>query len=232
MLAGRLADREVRPGKRAPRICLARSEQTKSTRRLRDTPAGPATSVTTPTSITSLYDTWLPLVSLVEMSSSAQPAAGERWTICRLGHVHWGANGGAGLLLRHAISGSQPRYLLALRSRWVDEPATWGIPGGAIRAGESPEAAARREMSEEIGHVPVYRVTGEQVQDCGGGWRFHVFLADVDEMFDAYSVLETDATGWFTTQEMLNLPLHPGVRLWLSELEASSRHDRPAPTSR
>ena len=27
----------------------------------------------------------------------------------------------------------EPRYLLALRSRWVDEPASWGIPGGAIQ---------------------------------------------------------------------------------------------------
>ena len=97
------------------------------------------------------------------------PAPGERWTICALDHVHWGANGGAGLLLRHVPAGTEPRYLLALRSRLVDEPASWGIPGGAIRDGESPEAAARREMVEEIGQVPRYRVAADQVQDCGGG---------------------------------------------------------------
>ena len=159
------------------------------------------------------------------MSGDAQPAAGEHWTICPLGHVHWGANGGAGLLLRHVAAGSEPRYLLALRSRWVDEPATWGIPGGAIRAGESPENAARREMSEEIGHLPSYRIAAEVVQDCGGGWRFHIFLADVNDMFDAYSVLETDATGWFTAEEMRALPLHFGVRQWLDG------DDRAAQTS-
>ena len=153
------------------------------------------------------------------------PAPGERWTICALGHVHWGANGGAGLLLRHVPAGTEPRYLLALRSRLVDEPASWGIPGGAIRDGESPEAAARREMVEEIGRVPRYRVAADQVQDCGGGWRFHIFLADVDEMFDAYSVLETDATGWFTTQEMRNLPLHSGVERWLDELGTAGRRE-------
>ena len=153
------------------------------------------------------------------------PAPGERWTICALGHVHWGANGGAGLLLRHVPAGTEPRYLLALRSRLVDEPASWGIPGGAIRDGESPEAAARREMVEEIGQVPRYRVAADQVQDCGGGWRFHIFLADVDEMFDAYSVLETDATGWFTTQEMRNLPLHSGVERWLDELGTAGRRE-------
>jgi 8-oxo-dGTP diphosphatase len=151
------------------------------------------------------------------MSPAATPGPGERWTICALGHVHWGGNGGAGLLLRHAPARSEPRYLLALRSRWVDEPASWGIPGGAIQDGESPEAAARREMTEEIGELPTYRIAAEEVQDCGGGWRFHIFLADVDKMFDAYSVLETDATGWFTPQEMHNLPLHPGVQRWLGQ---------------
>lgn len=163
---------------------------------------------------------------------SGHPSApGERWTICALGHVHWGANGGAGLLLRHVPTDSEPRYLLALRSRWVDEPARWGIPGGAIRDGESAEGAARREMVEEIGQVPIYRVAADQVQDCGGGWRFHIFLADVDEMFDAYSVLETDATGWFTTQEMRNLPLHSGVQRWLDELGTGSRRDKRPQTS-
>jgi 8-oxo-dGTP diphosphatase len=136
----------------------------------------------------------------------------ERWMICAAGHVHWGADGGAGLLLRHLPRDGPASYLLAQRSRWVDEGGTWGIPGGAMKSGESPKAAARREAEEEIGLLPDYRLTGVIVQDCGGGWRFHIVCADVDEAFPAFCLQETDATGWFTIEQMRTLPLHPGFR--------------------
>ena len=103
--------------------------------------------------------------------------------------------------------------------RWVDEGGTWGMPGGAIHDGESPEAAAYREANEEIWPVPPYRVTGIEVQDCGGGWKFHIIHADVDEPFTAYTARETDSTGWFTLSEMRmrTLRLHPGLRQWVTE---------------
>ena len=145
------------------------------------------------------------------------PAAGERWTVCAAGHVHWGANGAAGLLLRHVPPRREPTYLLCQRSRWVDEGGTWGIPGGAIRDGESAEEAAQRETAEEIGYLPGYRRTGVEAQDCGGGWLFHVISAEVDREFDAYCGQETDTTGWFDPQAMQSLPLHPGLRRWLTE---------------
>ncbi|GAA1910547.1 hypothetical protein GCM10009737_09950 [Nocardioides lentus] len=33
----------------------------------------------------------------------------------------------------------------------VIDPGCWGLPGGAIEAGESPEEAAHRELAEETG---------------------------------------------------------------------------------
>jgi hypothetical protein len=62
-----------------------------------------------------------------------------------------------------------------------------------------------------------YRVTGVEVQDCGGGWKFHIVEADVDQPFVAYCGQETDATGWFTRERMRMLPLHPGLRSWLDQ---------------
>ena len=60
-----------------------------------------------------------------------------------------------------------------------------------MQDGESPEEAARREAGEEIWPVPVYRVTGIQVQDCGGSWS--------------------------TVSEIATLRLHPGFRRWAGE---------------
>ena len=146
-----------------------------------------------------------------------QPFPGERWTFCAAGHAHWGANGGAGLLLRHRAGNGEVGYLLTQRSRWVDEGGTWGIPGGAIRDGETPELAAFREAREEIGELPPYRVSTIDEQDCGGGWMFRIIVADVKRRFDAYCMQETDATGWFTPAQITNLPLHPGFRRWFDD---------------
>lgn len=140
----------------------------------------------------------------------------DRWTFCSLGHAHWGALGGAGLLLRYVPARGKPVYLLTERSRWVDEGGTWGMPGGAIHNGESAEAAAHREAAEEIWPLPAYRVTGIEVQDCGGGWKFHILSADVDEPFTAYTAKETDSTGWFTISQMTRLRLHPGMQRWVT----------------
>ncbi len=148
-----------------------------------------------------------------EGTESVPPRA-ERWTICRAGHVHWGVLGGAGFLFRyHAGEGGVAEYLLAQRSRSVDNGGSWGVPGGATRASESAEETARRETLEEIGTLPEYRVTSVDVQDCGGGWIFHLFCADVEEEFTAYCGQETDATGWFTEEMIRSLPRHPDLRL-------------------
>jgi 8-oxo-dGTP pyrophosphatase MutT (NUDIX family) len=48
------------------------------------------------------------------------------------------------------------RYLMQLRDDipGILYPGHWGLFGGGIEPGETPEAAMRRELAEEIGFVP------------------------------------------------------------------------------
>lgn len=74
--------------------------------------------------------------------------------------------------------------------------AWWHVPGGGIEAGESPQAAARREMAEE---------TGVELRDLGPVvWRRHsqfVLLGRPVEQHEVFFVVQVDAfepdvSGW------------------------------------
>ncbi len=73
------------------------------------------------------------------------------------------------------------RSLLVVRSSYRSE---WNLPGGGVRRGESPEAAARREMAEEIGlTAPVLRSAGS----ISGTWqgrpdRVHFFELHLERL--------------------------------------------------
>ena len=52
--------------------------------------------------------------------------------------------------------------LFLRRSGEGDHPGEWCWPGGGVDPGETPEAAARREVEEETGH----RIDGELTPSC------------------------------------------------------------------
>src|SRR5947208_10470494 len=67
---------------------------------------------------------------------------------CSCGSRHWGHLGAAGLLLTDP---DRTGVVLQHRSPRVHQGDTWGVPGGAIDAGEDAVAAALREAHEEAG---------------------------------------------------------------------------------
>lgn len=122
------------------------------------------------------------------------------------GGRRWGRHGAAGLLLVHGDV-----FLLALRSAYVHVPDVWSLPGGAIERGETPEQAAVRECTEELGGVPVHQVVRTHVVDHGG-WAYTTVIAEAAERWEPPKLSwETAAYGWFRSAEVDRLPLHPGL---------------------
>ena len=135
---------------------------------------------------------------------------------------YWGAFGAAGLLLAHPDAG----VLLQLRAVWSHLGGTWGLPGGARKAEETPEQAAIREADEEAGVPPeLVRVLETTVLDLGY-WSYTTVLARADELFTPIvGDAESDALRWVPIDAVDELPLHPGfsaawsaLRLRLHEL--------------
>lgn len=107
-------------------------------------------------------------------SREASGSNGDRYVTCSKGHTHWGANGAAGLLIRHRGEDGRQRYLLQKRSNSAietDHPDTWSIPGGAIGRDETPEQGAMREAREELGPLPRHLKHHHTIvsTDCGSG---------------------------------------------------------------
>lgn len=127
----------------------------------------------------------------------------------------WGCYGAAGLLIAHPADG----VLLQLRAIWSHLGGTWGVPGGARKAGESAEQAAIREADEEAGVPPEFvDVIDTAVFDVGY-WSYTTVLARARERFaPIVGDAESMELRWVPLAEVADLPLHPGFRASWPEL--------------
>jgi 8-oxo-dGTP diphosphatase len=131
---------------------------------------------------------------------------------------YWGNYGAAGLLLAHPEAG----VLLQLRVEWSHFGGTWGLPGGARKAGESPEDAAIREADEEASVPPdAVQVLATRLFDVGY-WTYTTVLAKASRLFEpAMGDAESSELRWVPFGEVARLSLHPGVEAEWPELRAS-----------
>ena len=105
--------------------------------------------------------------------------------------------------------------LLLLKSSYRAE---WGLPGGSVEPGESPDAAARREMKEEIGLPPYPLVPAGTVCGVWDGRRDRVYLFELH--LDSLPELRLDnreivAARLASPQELRGIALTAAVAAYL-----------------
>ncbi|WP_371327874.1 NUDIX domain-containing protein [Demequina sp. NBRC 110051] len=133
--------------------------------------------------------------------------AGDAWVAAPDGTRYWGRFGAAGLLVHDPDRG----VLLQHRATWSHYGDTWGIPGGALHAGESAFDGACREAAEE-GDVP--RAAVEPIASVvldRRVWRYTTVVARAIARFEAHALdAESHELRWVPVSEVAALPLHPG----------------------
>lgn len=107
----------------------------------------------------------------------------------------------AGIMLIH-----DGRVLLLKRAASAkDSPETWGLPGGHIEDGETPETAARREYGEECGAGP-YEGALTALFESRDGFRCYLGTGYAEPE------LNDEHTDWkWAPFDDLPKPLHPSL---------------------
>ena len=99
------------------------------------------------------------------------------------------------------------------RAFWTDCGGTFGLPGGARRAGESAEQAAIRETTEETGLLSAeirVRASVVTASPSDTDWTYTTVVADAEELLPTRCNGESLELRWVPENEVAGLPLHPG----------------------
>lgn len=131
------------------------------------------------------------------------------------GGKFWGDQG-AGIL---PICRKTGRLLVAMRGEQVNEPHTWGIFGGKMDDGETPEEAANRELTEESGYTGKFEIIPAFIYvSPDEKFKYNNFIGIVEDEFQPEYDWETEYAKWMTLDELLKAkPKHFGLRKLLDK---------------
>jgi len=119
-----------------------------------------------------------------------------------------------------AVAVREGRYLLGRRPRAKRHGGLWEFPGGKLHDGESHLEAARRELAEEL-DVRLVSLGARllSVHDEGSPFVIDFYEATVA---GTPSPREHEAVGWFTLDELRNLPLAPADARFVEQRASGS----------
>lgn len=108
------------------------------------------------------------------------------------------------------------KFLLLQIPDGKDQSGCWGVPAGKLEPGETPEAAAIRELYEETG---IKLLEKQQCDDLGAlyirkpgiDFVYHLFRIHLDHMPTVILSLEHTAYCWATLEEAAAMPLMAGA---------------------
>lgn len=104
------------------------------------------------------------------------------------------------------------RILLVQKARGKHQ-GTWGLVGGTTELGETPWEGLKREIVEEIGHIPdiLKTIPLETFVSNDSVFHFHTYLCAVEDEFIPILSNEHYSYAW-TSIDFAPKPLHQGLK--------------------
>jgi 8-oxo-dGTP pyrophosphatase MutT (NUDIX family) len=118
------------------------------------------------------------------------------------GEDFWG-DVAAGIL---PIAKSTGKILLNLRSKYVNEPLTYGVYGGKLDHGDlnDRKKAAEREFIEETGYKGIIKVHDAFLfKTSNGSFEYQNYIGEIESEFDPTYDWESSGHKWVTFDELL-----------------------------
>jgi GNAT superfamily N-acetyltransferase/ADP-ribose pyrophosphatase YjhB (NUDIX family) len=145
---------------------------------------------------------------------------------------YWGSQG-SGILFT-----CKGKMLLMERAHWVEQPYTWGIPGGAVPVDENdksmdPKKSAIKEVTEEIGSFPANAKWVDQTVFKDGSFQYTTYIVEVPSEFTPRLNDEHTDFMWVDPSNIpQDMEVHFGVQWTLkNKAQASVKSTHPILTS-